>query len=1021
MYVVYAFGNGYLLSNMFMAIAAFFANGDTYALLEGLVLISYIFLVIRVIITGSHFHLRTIFMYTGGFALVYLALISVQVSVNVQDISDPGSPTNAQVISHVPIGIAEPWSIVTTAQYILAKDIQNTFSVPNGDNLLNNGIGVSLMSDETSATISPSNSYLYEDYNMYIQNCVAPGIATGNINASTLFSAGSATNTSSLSFQADNAYSVWTVMSSYTAGAGANILTDWYSGTNTSSMTEQASGQSDPQGITTTCGQETAWLQTAVQDYINGPLMNSMAGSMQFATVSELSNAIGAINPYIYNMQQSSMNMLYQSIGANMYSPAILKMAQISGANADSLAVATGTAVQSTTSGLIESGILAGKYMPIVFGLFEALMLGVCVILLILGITHLGHGYIKMMFQFLIMIMIWPSLVVIFNYISQLIIQAQFSGYSGLGYSVGSSGIISSYLSESLAWMGYFSWSVPMVAYAIASNSSYAMVSMVGGMESSITRNASIPGANALSKGDFEAGVVRDDLMTANSFNATHQTSVGVGATSIQSAPNVSETTQKGVNGTISEQRVDGHGVFATITQGQNSISLQRESNGDWEVTKYNGSLSAVDKKEWIDGIKKDLSSADKQELSLQKTASSSIETLQSAINQYNATHNGSVTRGKTRNTVISSGGKQTNNQTVDAKSTADGSDFIGLNLFGLNIGMGFTNSNSLMNSTGNSNGAGTQHKIDALKNELHTLTNSNNKSIADAAEEALTAVDKWGDSISKIKTYKQDLSEAKTGSFAVAGSVMPSAINNMTEDKGSLNAFASAFKTVNNDAASVSGIEGFILQQGDYNAKLSDFGNVNTKINNGASQLSKKTDRLTPSNINSKYEGVVGKENSEFVNLSNGYYSLYNDNALSISSPIAGPGFISAPTAGNVPHGNPWVNHFLRNDLYPVATADVGLVNGLTLGISGDLGLNPQSLAGIGGWHQPVSEINPYTNDFYQGGTYAGEAATLIYGGTYGLAQAGSEDAAANLETINNTLNPGGKIPFLGKLTLTK
>ncbi|RZV39905.1 MAG: conjugal transfer protein TraG [Candidatus Acidulodesulfobacterium acidiphilum] len=985
MYVVYAFGNGYLLSNMFMAISSFFANGDTYALLEGLVLISYIFLLIRVIVTGNHFHLKTMFMYTGGFAVVYLALISVQVNVNVQDISNPGSPTNAQVISHVPIGIAEPWSLVTTAQYALAQDFQNTFSVPNGDNLLENGIGVSLMNDETNATISPSNSYLYEDYNMYIQNCVAPGIATGNINASTLFSAGNATDTSSLSYQASNAYSVWDVMSSYTAGAGANILTNWYSGTNPSSMTEQASGQSDPQGITTTCGQETVWIQSAVQDYINGPLMNSMAGALQFATVSELSNAIGSINPYIYNMQQSSMNMLYQSIGANMYSPAILKMAQISGANADSLAVATGTAVQSTTSGLIESGILAGKYMPIVFGLFEALMLGVCVILLILGITHLGHGYIKMMFQFLIMIMIWPSLVVIFNYISQLIIQAQFSGYSGLGYSIGSSGAISSYLSESLAWMGYFSWSVPMVAYAIASNSSYAMVSMVGGMESSITRNASIPGANALSKGDFEAGVVKDNMMTANSFNATHQASVGVGATGIQSAPYVTETTQKGINGTISEQRVDGHGVFATITQGQNTVSLQRQSDGDWEVTKYNGSLSAVDKKEWIEGVKKDLSSADKQELSLHKTASNSIETLQSAINQYNATSNGSVTRGKNRNAIVSSGGNQTNNQTVDAKSTADGSGGIGLNLFGLKLGVGFTNSNSLMNSTGNAYGSGVQHKIDNLKNELHTLTNSHNSLVAEAASKALTAVDKWSDSISKIKTYRQDLSEAKTGSFAVSGSVMPNAINNMVTNKGSLNSFASAFEVVNNEAASVSGIEGFISQQGSYDAKLSDFGNINTKISNGAASLSKQTNILTPTNFSNAYAGATNQGNGEFSNLNYEYSKNYNLNALSISSPIAGPGFISAQTASSVPHGNPLINNALRGYSFVANTAD-GMVNGVLFG-------------GIGG----IGSINGNENNYFG-----------LHGGDLGYA-IGSGDLGNYLGTHKFTGLSGGFQPTSG------
>ena len=567
MYIVYAFGNGYLLSNMFMAIAAFFANGNTYALLEGLVLISYIFLMVRVVVTGNHFHLKTMFMYTGGFAVVYLALISVQVNVNVQDISNPGSPTNAQVISHVPIGIALPWSLMTTAQYTLASNLQNTFSIPSGDNLLNNGIGISLYNQEINSSILSTNSYLYEDYNMYIQNCIIVGVASGNLDTNTLTSAGAATDSSSSLYNPNTNLSLWQVMLGYTGGSGANILTNWYSGADASSLTEHVSGVSAPQGETTTCGQEGTWLNAAVTEYTNTVQENEIIGQAMLGNQAQFAAATGAINPFLYNIQQSGQQLMEQAIAVNMFSPAVQNAAKIAGANGSAVAGAIGIANNNSTSSMFVSGILAEEYMPVIFAIFEAVVLGLSSILLILAITHLGFHMLKTMLSLLITAMIWPGIMVVYNFISQLIIQAGFTGAAGLGYSIGSHAIISSQLQSYGAYIGFLSWSIPMMAYGIASGSSYAMVSAIGGSQSAVSRGADA-GSQALAGGNATIGHITDNMYSSNKTDSSITDTTGIhpnqhvsGYKNTYSTPSGPTVTTTNIPGMESDSRIKGSGM----------------------------------------------------------------------------------------------------------------------------------------------------------------------------------------------------------------------------------------------------------------------------------------------------------------------------------------------------------------------------------------------------------------------------------------------------------------------------
>ena len=934
MYTIYAFGNGYLLYGMFQAIALFFKNNNIGVLLTILAMIAVIYYAARVTIYHQHSLVSTA-KYFIAFSIILTALVYNQTTVIINDVANPAAPTNAQPISNVPWGIAVLWSDFTTLQYGLAKDFTDDFSVPAGDNMLSEGLGVSIIQQADSATISTSNSYLYEDYNNYISNCVAPGITSGNLNISELLGAGDATDTASQTYNPNAANSIWTVMSNFTEGSGANILDNWYSGSSNTSTTYEASGISAPGGTTTTCGQVTKWLYSAVYNFYIPEAGSAIAGELQMASFSDLSNSIGVMNPYLFNMRQGGQAQLMQAIGVNMYAPAILKMAQASGSNASSLAVATGTGEISTQTGMMESGILAGKYMPIVFGIFEAILLGASVIIFILIITHMGISYLKLLFQLMIMITIWPSLTAIFNYITQLIIQAQYQPIAGLGYSVSGSGTVNSFLATSLSWMGYFSWSVPMVAYMIASGSSYAVASVVGGMDSAISKNASVKGAEA-GLGNMTAGQIRDNNYLANATNVTHTQNTGYKAphATLQEGTK-EETVTLGHGITANETIQNGQVVTAQLTQAgtNNVIDLKRGANGQLEAFNYSGNLAGKDEKGWVAGIKKDISSEDKQLLSKKEALTNSVNQLDSAINTKTAGMKASRSSGVNRDSIVSSGNKVGNQSNYDTKSTASASGGITGYLGGiLSAALNFNTSNGMMNSIGNGSGAGVKHAIDQQMHRLKALSAANLGSVSTAASKELSALTSYDKTLTKIDSYKTDLSEAEHGKLNVSGGIMPSVINNMTQDR-SIGGFASTLNKLNNVSANAATLGNFINRTADnYKGMNPVLNEVSPTIKAQGSNLKSKTSPLTSSNISKKINRAESSNNGAFNYLTDLYNAKHDASTEYYNKVVAPQDFIKAPTASNISPGSPIINSAL-NSVETGSDYFMGLGNGIVYG----------------------------------------------------------------------------------------
>ena len=1000
---IYAFGNGYLLSAILQAIVLFFENNNIGVLFTILGTIAVFYYAIRVAISHQHSALSTA-KYFLAFFIILSTLIYNRTSVIVTDISNPG--WTPQKIVSVPWGIAVMWSGFTTVQYALAKDFTNDFSVPAGDNLLAEGVGVSIVQQADSATISTSNSYLYQDYNEYIANCVAPGISTGAVNVSQLLASGDATNAASPTYSANTMQSIWTTMSNFTAGAGGGILTNWYSGTSANSVTEQASGGSFPGGTSTTCLNETNWLQLAVQDYITQDAGPAVAGEMQFASFSEFSNALGVINPYMFNMQQTGVAQLTQAVGVNMYAPAILKMAAASGASASSLAYATGEGSGTTQQGMYESGILAGKYMPIVFGLFEALFLVASVIILILIVTHMGLRYLKLMFEVMMMIAIWPALTAGFNYITQLILQAQYGSYSGLGYSVSASGTINSFLSSSLAWMGYFSWSVPIMSYAIASGSSYAMTSMVGGMDSAISKNASVKGAGT-GIGNLTAGVDRSNMMTGNSFNVAHTQNTG-------------NAGQKFTNeyGKKTETERLGDGMYAhmtgadtaTITQGvngQNVATATKGSDGKWHINNVSSAINGSEKEALVHSMQTSLDSKWEKLETNTESATNMTNQLITARNTYDAKQGYVYEKGKMQTVKAFNSTKGGTNTTVDHSTSVGKTATVGVKVLGMGGGMTTGNSRSVNTGTTTANMHGVARNIGTDQKRLETLSHSHDAAVAKAATKELSKVNTLKDSLTKAESLQTKLAKLKEGEITVGGNIAPAYLNRNGgfSHLSGVNGAGNALREYFNGGASLSSMESVMTGMTNFGKKSMPGPNVNSIATNG-DPLEKNVNNAVVKN-SSKIKAAGQKADNAFQAYLSEYGGLNSNANSAYGSPL--PGIGSTSGSGESNHWvNTWANPtvlsgaktVLNNNPIDLDKFKHGKKDFLNTGIDEGLGLGAGVMVGAMGMFSQSAAKSAYS-------TYLTDSNYLTNPGAFriGLNSASTQN---NINSSENLLKKG-------------
>ncbi len=200
----------------------------------------------------------------------------------------------------------------------------------------------------------------------------------------------------------------------------------------------------------------------------------------------------------------------------NQYDQALIQSAVLAGTNPTQLAYGSALAQQNMNTSFAISGQLAGEYMPVVYGIFSALFLAFSLFLIILMALPIGINYLKMYMELGLFLAVWPALMAVYNYVEDLIVRQGYTFFANQGYSLDSAHSVNMYVSHQLGIMGYLSWGVPMMAYALVSGSTYAMTSAVASLDSP-AKSAAASGASAAASGNVNLG--NDSLGNYSSSN----------------------------------------------------------------------------------------------------------------------------------------------------------------------------------------------------------------------------------------------------------------------------------------------------------------------------------------------------------------------------------------------------------------------------------------------------------------------------------------------------------------------
>ena len=222
-------------------------------------------------------------------------------------------------------------------------------------------------------------------------------------------------------------------------------------------------------------------------------------------TYAMFSNEYGLVNSSIYNMSSNAEDEIIQMMAVNQFNQAMIQSANLAGVNPSHLAYGSALAQQNMSDSFSISGQMAGRYIPVVYGIFSALFLAFSLFLIILMALPIGVNYLKMYMELGLFLAVWPALMAVYKYIIDLIVQQQFTYLATQGYSINSAHTINTFIATQLGWMGYLSWGVPMMAYALVTGSTYAMVGAISSMDAA-GKSASSAAASQAASGNVNLG-----------------------------------------------------------------------------------------------------------------------------------------------------------------------------------------------------------------------------------------------------------------------------------------------------------------------------------------------------------------------------------------------------------------------------------------------------------------------------------------------------------------------------------
>ena len=380
--------------------------------------------------------------------VAFLALIVSQLFFHsTKDYMVEDEVTNqAFVVTNVPVGIGELFSLFTSVERVLIKAFESSYSTPNSLNFSQVGLGFSMAAHLSTNSASFIDGNAHETFMEYTTNCIASGMIDGQINKNIIMSEDIVGSMRVQGFETIVYNSDGTVTQVSCQNAYDNHIVKYF--------------------------------QTESNSYIQ----NRIAAQMGLEGI-KVEGALQDTSGLFFGISKSGKDYVMQQMGKNMLKKGLEVMAMTTGGDTQALAYSSALSSSTMENQWQQAGIMTQSTLPMTKAYLTSIILALTPLLALLSIMFGDWKYIKMIVTLLTTLMLFSPLASIINYLMYLKLEEMIPIMSkGLWMPMLAMRDINSQVFSYLNYLSYAAMFIPILAYSLVKASEQGFVNFMSSM-----------------------------------------------------------------------------------------------------------------------------------------------------------------------------------------------------------------------------------------------------------------------------------------------------------------------------------------------------------------------------------------------------------------------------------------------------------------------------------------------------------------------------------------------------------
>ncbi|WWW10919.1 conjugal transfer protein TraG N-terminal domain-containing protein [Arcobacter cryaerophilus gv. pseudocryaerophilus] len=380
--------------------------------------------------------------------VAFLALIVSQLFFHsTKDYMVEDEVTNqAFVVTNVPVGIGELFSLFTSVERVLIKAFESSYSTPNSLNFSQVGLGFSMVAHLSTNSASFIDGNAHETFMEYTTNCIASGMIDGQINKNIIMSEDIVGSMRVQGFETIVYNSDGTVTQVSCQNAYDNHIVKYF--------------------------------QTESNSYIQ----NRIASQMGIEGI-KVEGALQDTSGLFFGISKSGKDYVMQQMGKNMLKKGLEVMAMTTGGDTQALAYSSALSSSTMENQWQQAGIMTQSTLPMTKAYLTSIILALTPLLALLSIMFGDWKYIKMIVTLLTTLMLFSPIASVINYLMYLKLEEMIPIMSkGLWMPMLAMRDINSQVFSYLNYLSYAAMFIPILAYSLVKASEQGFVNFMSSM-----------------------------------------------------------------------------------------------------------------------------------------------------------------------------------------------------------------------------------------------------------------------------------------------------------------------------------------------------------------------------------------------------------------------------------------------------------------------------------------------------------------------------------------------------------